>query len=190
LRVGRTTAMLEIELKARVEYPELVERMLGAVLAYAGEVDKRDEYWSVPLVDPSIPSSGFRLRIRTEPGRTTVTFKEKTYDGVIEVNHEVEFGILDPGAFKLFLGKMSGKLVYGKSKKGKMWKGEGGILAELVSVEDLGLFLEVETLREDSKNVDLDRIKARLMQIVEQCGLDESDLEPLPYSQLLGMSGY
>jgi adenylate cyclase, class 2 len=182
--------MLEIELKARVEDPAIVERRLGAALAYAGEVDKRDEYWSVPLADSIIPSSGFRLRIRTEPSRTTVTFKEKTYDGNVEVNHEVEFGILDPEAFKLFLGKMSAKLVYEKSKKGKKWKDGGDILAELVDVDGLGKFLEVETLCEDSEGVDLENIKAKLMKVIEKCGLSERDLEPLPYSQLLGMSRY
>jgi predicted adenylyl cyclase CyaB len=185
--------MLEIELKARVEDPALValiERRLDAVLAYAGEVDKKDEYWSIPLADSIIPSSGFRLRIRTEPSRTTVTFKEKTYDGNVEVNHEVEFGVLDPEAFKLFLGKMSAKFVYEKSKKGKKWKDGDGMLAELVDVDGLGIFLEVETLCEDSKGVDLEIVKAKLMKVIEKCGLSANDLEPLPYSQLLGMSRY
>jgi adenylate cyclase, class 2 len=182
--------MLEIELKARVKDSSAVGERLDSLLVYAGEVEKRDEYWSVPLADSVIASSGFRLRMRYESGKTTVTFKEKTYDGNVEVNREVEFGILDPEAFKLFLGKMSAKFVYGKTKKGKAWTCGADILAELVEVEGLGTFLEVETLCEDSKQVDLEMTKARLQKVIENCGLRERDIEPRPYSQLLGMSRY
>jgi predicted adenylyl cyclase CyaB len=182
--------MFEVELKAMVGDPVLIGHRLDQLLTYAGEVDKSDEYWSIPLAEPAASGMGFRLRLRAEPGKTTVTFKEKTYDGNVEVNREVEFGILDPGAFRLFLEKMSAKPVYAKTKKGRMWQGKGSLLAELVEVGGLGCFLEVETVCADAEDIDLQGIKASLMMVVEGCGLGESDLEPRPYSQLLGMSGY
>ncbi|MCX7025893.1 MAG: class IV adenylate cyclase [Spirochaetes bacterium] len=182
--------MLEIELKARIGDPAHVKRILDANLVYAGEVDKKDEYWFVPLADAVVAGLDFRLRMRTEPGKTTVTFKEKTYDGSVEINREVEFGILDPEAFRLFLGKMSAKLIYRKTKRGKVWKDRGGIVAELVEVDGLGTFLEVETLYEDSKSIDLEDVKAGLQAVIASCGLGEKDLEPRPYSQLLGMYRY
>ena len=182
--------MLEIELKAVVGDPQSVEQRLGGFLDYAGEVDKADEYWSLPLADPAIPAMGFRLRVRTEPGKTTVTFKEKAYDGNVEVNREVEFGILDPDAFRLFLDRMSAKFIYRKTKKGKMWKGEGLLVAELVDVDGLGCFLEVETLCAESDELDMAGLKSSLMEVIAGCGLGSNDLEPRSYSQLLGMSRY
>jgi len=71
-----------------------------------------------------------------------------------------------------------------------MWKGGAGIIAELVEVECLGTFLEVETLREDLKKIDLEKVKVELRAVIESCGLAEEDIEPNPYSLLLGMSGY
>lgn len=182
--------MLEIELKARVADREAVEKCLAAFMSYAGKVDKRDEYWSVPIVASFIASTGFHFRLRAEPGQTTVTFKEKTYANDIEINREVQFGITDAEAFHRFLTKMSGKLIYRKSKTGSAWKNEKGILAELIHVDKLGQYLEVESLSEESEEIDVGKKKAELMEIITRCGLAASDIEARPYSQLLGMPGY
>jgi predicted adenylyl cyclase CyaB len=182
--------MLEIELKATVYDHEAVETLLCSFMSYSGEIDKRDEYWSLPVVSSFIPSVGFRLRLRTEPGKTTVTFKEKTYTDNIEVNKEVEFGILDAEAFRKFLEKMSARLLYKKKKTGSSWKGEDGIVAELVLVDGLGEYLEVEVLCEEDGAVDVEKIKKNLTEVIERCGLTTSEIEAKPYSQLLGMPRY
>lgn len=182
--------MLEIELKAKVDDRIEIERRLSTFMSYEGKIDKNDEYWSLPMVTSFIPSVGFRLRLRIEPGKATVTFKEKTYTDNIEINKEVEFGILDPDSFRKFLDKMSAKLLYRKRKSGTSWKGEGGIIAELVLVDGLGEYLEVETLCEEGEEVHVESIKMNLIGIIERCGLSESDIEPKPYSQLLGMPRY
>ena len=182
--------MLEIELKARVDAPQALEARLDSLYARSGNVDKRDEYWTVPVAGSPMPFPGFRLRIRSEPGSTTVTFKEKAYDGQVEVNREVEFGILDPEAFGLFLKKMSARPLYRKRKTGSLWKGPEGIMVELVRVEGLGDFLEAERLVDEAEPYDLDEIKTSLKALIEGLGVDESAVEPRPYSQLLGVAGY
>lgn len=182
--------MLEIELKARVSDHAAVKARLSALMSYLGEIDKSDEYWSLPLVNSFYPPLGFRLRLRIEPGKATVTFKEKTYTDSLEVNKEVEFGILDTEAFRQFLSKMSATLLYKKQKNGTSWKGEGGILAELVVVEGLGEFLEVEILRENDSEIDVGKIKKELVEVIKRCGLSAEDIEARPYSQLLGMPRY
>ncbi|HWR10509.1 MAG TPA: class IV adenylate cyclase [Rectinemataceae bacterium] len=182
--------MLEIELKAKVIDHSAVEKRLSAFMEFAGEIDKQDEYYALPVVTSFIPSIGFRLRLRSEPGRETVTFKEKTYTENIEINKEVEFGILDAEAFRKFLDKMSAKLLYKKRKTGTSWKGDKGIVAELVRVDGLGEFLEVETLNEEGSEIDVEGIKKNLFEVVQRCGLPLSSIEAKPYSQLLGMPRY
>jgi len=182
--------MLEIELKAKLGDARAVEARLSQFMEYEGKIEKNDEYWSIPILSSFIPSVGFRLRLRIESGKTTVTFKEKTYTHNIEVNKETEFGVLDADAFRVFLEKMSAKLLYKKRKVGTSWKGEGGIVAELVSVDGLGDYLEVETLREEGGDVDVEAIKKELMEIVHRCGLTQTDIEARPYSLLLGIPSY
>lgn len=182
--------MLEIELKARVGDRRLVEDRLALFMEYAGEIEKNDEYWSLPVISSFIPSVGFRLRLRTEADKATVTFKEKTYTDNIEVNKETEFGVLDADAFRSFLEKMSAKLLYKKRKVGTAWKGENGVVAELVRVAGLGNYLEVETLSEEGGDVDVEAVKKVLLSVVDRCGLGLADIEPRPYSQLLGIPSY
>ena len=182
--------MLEIELKVNVDNRSKVESLLSGFMSYTGEIDKKDEYWSLPVVSSFIPAAGFRLRLRTEPGKVTVTFKEKTYTDNIEVNKEVEFGILDADAFRNFLDKMSARLLYRKKKTGTAWVGEGGIVAELVLVEGLGEYLEVEIMKEESGDIDVEGIKNSLVAVIERCGLPVSAIEARPYSQLLGIPRY
>ncbi len=182
--------MLEIELKARVRDHEAVEALLSSFMTLIGDIDKRDEYWSLPLANSFYPPLGFRLRLRSEPGKETVTFKEKTYSDSIEVNKEVEFGITDAEAFRKFLEKISAMLLYKKQKRGRSWKGENGILAELVVVEGLGEYLEVEILGQEGLDFDVAAIKKNLIDVIERCGLSTRDIEARPYSQLLGMPRY
>ena len=182
--------MLEIELKARVRDHASAESRLSTFMAYGGPIDKRDEYWSIPLAAPTAAGPGFRFRLRREPGGDTVTFKEKTYTSTVEINKETEFGVADAAAFRAFLAKMSAKLLYRKNKKGGVWRGSDGIVAELVTVEGLGEYLEVEYLCEESPSVDVNGIRKRLIAVIERCGLPASDIEPRPYSQLLGVPGY
>ena len=182
--------MIEIELKARVGDPTIVEARLNSFLSFVGTVEKHDEYWSIPVLSSMVLTTGFRFRIRHEAEKTLITFKEKTYTTSIEVNREVEFGVQNEAAFRKFIEKMSAKHLYSKQKKGKQWRGEGNLLAELVAVEGIGYFLEVEMLFDDHIKVKPDLVKKSLIEIIERCGLSVSDIEPRPYSQLLGMPKY
>lgn len=182
--------MQEIELKARVADPRAVEGKLALFMDFKGTIDKHDEYWTVPVMSSVILTTGFRFRIRKEPGKATVTFKEKTYTSTIEINNEVEFGVLEPAAFQSFIEKMSAKLLYTKHKAGTQWKSEAGLLAELVRVEGLGDFLEVEAMFEDGNDIVIENVKNQLIDVIKRCGLTMADIEPRPYSQLLGMPRY
>jgi predicted adenylyl cyclase CyaB len=181
--------MLEIELKARVRDPREIRQKLSLFMEYQSQIEKNDEYWIVPLAmsESNFFSGTFRVRLRQEPGRVLVTFKEKSYQEGLEVNKEVEFGVSDAVSFRHLLEKMSAKIHYRKRKTGTLWKMGDSIIAELVNVEGLGDFLEVETMYEESENIDLRALKISLLGIIRKSGLMESDIEPRPYSQLLGI---
>ncbi|OQB98032.1 MAG: hypothetical protein BWX81_00678 [Spirochaetes bacterium ADurb.Bin110] len=177
---------MEIELKARIQRREEVESRLSSFMHYMGTINKLDEYWEVSNTN-SGDSGGFRFRVRHELDSTTITFKEKTFDGNVEVNHEFEFRIDGEPAFKAFIEKMHAHLIYQKQKKGSRWEDGTGLVAEVVEVSSLGLFLEVEYISDNKVAGDeQEKAKTRLYNVIDQCGISRSALEPRPYSQLLG----
>lgn len=180
--------MVEIEIKAWVDDWASVEKALDSSMEYKGPVQKDDEVWSIPLIQPGPRSGDFRLRVRRQPGSTLITFKDKSYRNGLEINREVEFGVSDPEAFESLLSMMSARRLYGKSKRGKAWQSGEGLLAELLRVEGLGDFIEVETLREEGQDFDVDEIRAELSAVLEHCGIPAERIESKTYLQLLGFT--
>ncbi len=176
---------VEIELKARIRNREEIESRLAKFMRPVGNIDKRDEYWEVSSRDPLNPGI-FRFRVRREAGHTTITFKEKTFDGNLEINREFEFGIDNEAAFKAFVERLQGRFVYKKQKTGTRWESETGIVAEVVEVAPLGLFLEVECVCNTQDGIGQEEAKCQLYEVVDWCGVSRRALEPRPYSQLLG----
>ncbi|MCX7776111.1 MAG: class IV adenylate cyclase [Spirochaetaceae bacterium] len=193
--------MVEIELKARITDRASVEAALSRRMHFAGTIDKQDEYWAVSYLHASVPVS-FRFRIRVEgspaagdaagpdgnagPARRVVTFKEKTVDGAVEINQEYEFGIDNEEAFRKFMTKLNARFVYAKRKRGTRWESDDGLIAEVVDVEPLGCFLEVECVCDSPDRAQTLAAKQRLYSVLEACGVPASAIEPRPYSQLLG----
>lgn len=179
------THMVEIELKARIADRKAIEMQLTNFMRFAGDIDKRDEYWEVSSWNPLSPGS-FRFRVRAEPARTTVTFKEKTFDGNVEINRESEFSIDNEAVFRKFMEKLGARFIYAKRKLGTRWESPEGLVAEVVEVRPLGFFLEVECVCEQLDGEALDKAKSRLYAIIDHCGIPRENLEPRPYSQMLG----
>lgn len=178
---------VEIELKARVGDVRAVTVALDAFMEPAGPVDKRDEYWSLPAHAGRLAGEGLRFRVRTEPGFYRVTFKEKTMRGLVEVNRETEFSVDSAESFRAFARKLGASLLYRKTKKGSAWK-SGDVLAELVRVDGLGDFLEVETLRKDEDPAGMQAAITSIRAVMERCGLGDADIETRTYRELLGVS--
>ena len=124
---------------------------------------------------------------RTEPGFYRVTFKEKTMRGLVEVNRETEFSVDSAESFRAFARKLGASVLYHKTKKGTAWK-SGDVLAELVRVDGLGDFLEVETLRKDEDPAGMQAAITSIRAVMERCGLGDADIETRTYRELLGVS--
>ena len=220
----------EIELKAHVNDIEALRTLLLQKAEYLGAFEKEDTYWvpKEPDMQESTQdetgsvktrrSSGLRVRKekRTLPDGTEksvilVTKKAKEMQDNIEVNKEDEFEIStsEEQDFKKQLIKEGLKPASGKRKQGWAFN-HNKITAELVEVEGLGWFIELEILfksgiefmsymgaeRHDGGPISIDNIdKARTKIIAEtekklkdflsSLGIAEDAIEPRYYSKML-----
>lgn len=179
--------MLEVELKARIEDPEAVERMISSFARFIKKVDKSDSYWHGPGWRDKRGTRGFR--VRSEGNTFVVTFKSKRLDGGFEVNQEREFEISDPAIFEEFVRRIHCEPYYRKRKIGSAYEYEGMTL-EVLRVEGAGSFLEIERLLPTDAPTALAEARAGLKAVLAKAGIPESAIEKRTYSELiLGAEG-
>ena len=184
--------MIEVELKARVVDAEAVRAKLKAFAVYKYDFDKRDAYWHGPEWRINRGTRGFR--VRSEGESVTVTFKNKRSEGGIEINREREFAITDREIFTEFIERLGCEPFFEKRKIGSRWEWSSGadspIVLELLEVPGLGLFLEIEALVADEEPAAIALARGEIVTLLERAGLDESDIEPRYYSELLMQAGF
>jgi len=191
---------IEIELKAHIKDSEALKRLLFEKAEYLCSFEKEDTYY-FPSDNPDIPRSGVRLRgeSKTLPDGTIrktayVTYKTKELRDGIEVNNEKEFEVCSSQyspviVFDEFL-KMTG-LAPGFSKHKKGWAfSKDGINAELLEVEKLGWFLEVEIVVNDIesdavKGTAIEEKKKQLLEFLSGLGIKKDSIESRYYSEML-----
>jgi Adenylate cyclase, class 2 (thermophilic) len=150
----------EIELKAALgeEEARLVKQRIDSLSGAEGEpVEKQDIYYRLDKTrrEPS-------YRIRVENGIILVTAKQNNRVNGIETNKELEFPV--DLAYLQTLKDISSLLGYSvlilKHKTGWSWH-YGSIHAELLFVDTLGWFLELEIIEEDlaKKEEDVKKLK-------------------------------
>jgi len=203
--------MIEVELKARLRDRKATEARVASFAAYVGPVDKFDSYWHGPDWRLQRGTKGFRLR--AEDGSTLVTFKTKRSEGGIEINREREFGISDPDIFVEFCLRLGCEPFYTKRKRGSKYRADpcsdgarqeiplaasgrrtagncpGAATIEIIEVEDLGDFIEIEILLEDEDPGAVALAQGEIRGLLSRAGVPESDLEPRFYSELLTAAG-
>jgi len=191
---------IEVELKAHVQDNaqniEALKRLLFEKAEYLCAFEKDDTYY-FPLSPSDIPRSGIRLRgeSKTLPDGTIkktayVTYKTKEVIDGIEVNDEKEFEVCSSQyssitVFDEFL-KMAGlKPGFSKHKKGWAFS-KGGINAELLEVEKLGWFLEMEIVISNvERETTIEETKRQLMEFLSDLGIEKDAIESRYYSEML-----
>lgn len=128
------------------------------------------------------------VRVRSEGENLLITKKVKniTEQGY-EINNEDElvFSIDLKEPLIKFLNFLDYKESFIKLKKGRMWYKEN-LVVEIVYVEKLGWFIELEIVLEDIATAeDIKTSWLKLENIKKSLGLDDSNLESKNYSELL-----
>lgn len=174
--------MLEIELKARLRDPAAVRARVAGFAKPVRNFEKYDSYWHGPDWRFARGTKGFR--VRKDDGKTIVNFKNKRTEAGIEINRETEFEVSDAEAFIALVKRIGCEPFYCKHKSGSAWTCDG-FLIELVEVEKLGHFIEIEYLLDSEDAAAIALAQGELKRILKLAGVPESEIEARGYSELL-----
>jgi len=191
---------IEIELKAHIKDSEALKLLLSDKAQYLCSFEKEDTYY-FPSNNSDIPKSGVRLRSEnkafqdgTEKKDVYVTYKTKEARDGIEINDEKEFEVLSSQnstarVFNEFLKMMGLMPGYSKRKRGWAFSKEE-IYAELLEVEKLGWFLEMEIVvndidEPDRKDATIKEKRKKLMGFLSGLGIEKDAIESRYYSEML-----
>jgi adenylate cyclase class 2 len=186
----------ETEMKAWVDDWQAVELHLRQRLEFNREFTKRDRYYASSDVLASdhgndrtsravdSPPAGPTFRLRSDGDHCVVTFKAKSVRSGIEFNHEHEFSVDDGQAFHTFATHIGFSQDAEKVKRGLSFS-DGDLHIELVEVEGLGAFLEVEFVNEDGDEELHAEAGRRIREVLRIAGIPDSRVESRPYNQLL-----
>ena len=193
---------IEIELKAHVDNCEALKAILMEKAEYSFAFEKEDVYWSpketTQTGKPDSVPVKFRLRREKriygdgrEELRNCITYKKKEVRDGIEINDEKEFEVSareESGRVVEEFLSLAG-MEQGFSKKKKGWAFfKDGINAELLKVERLGWFLELEIISGDT-NHNRDKVIApgreKLLGFLDELGISQDRIESRFYSEML-----
>jgi predicted adenylyl cyclase CyaB len=182
----------EIELKAHVRDSEALKKTLSGKAELEGAFEKRDVYW---FGSEASDLTVTKLRVRkekrsfadgTEKSLCLVTYKAKEEYHGIEINEELEFEVEPAEAFEEFLKKAGLKPGAGKIKRGWVFVKER-ITAELVEVDSLGWFIELEILvsAKDKSEETISKTRETLLAFLDDLGIEREAIESRFYLDLL-----
>ena len=174
--------MIEVELKAHIEDVAAVEQRVASFSKLLRRVDKHDSYWHASGWEANRGARGFRLR--SEGTAYVVTFKTKRIENDMEVNREREFEISDPDAFREFVLRVGCEPYYTKRKTGIAYE-YNGMTLEILKVERLGNFLEIERLMDTDEPNAVAATRKELLSALALAGVPESAIERRTYSEMI-----
>ena len=200
----------EIELKAHVRDSEALKNALSGKAEYSCAFEKQDVYWfrqesfAFPLVKLRIRREKRSFADGTEKALCLVTYKAKEVNDGVEMNDELEFAVDPAEAFEEFL-KMAGQKP-GAVKKKRGWdftktvssapelvaaKLAGAELcAELVEVDNLGWFIELEICVNvddagDKSEETFKKVEETLLAFLDDLGIERQAIERRYYLEML-----
>lgn len=171
--------MREIELKAHASAS--MKSRIDSIYGKGREVHKADHYFRRPGEEIQA------MRIRSYNGIIEMTCKKTMHDDLGENNYEYEFQSpsdqLD--AAVRFFHALGLEDFFIKKKDGWEWYSDGAHI-ELLEVNDLGYFLEIEMLLPfDASAEDAERAGMEIHRILSECGGSEDDIESRSYREMI-----
>ena len=173
--------MREIEIKARASVPERIKSYFDSHFGEGKEVHKHDHYFRRP--GEMIQA----LRIRRFNGLVELTTKKTFSDEKGERNEEFEFKALpeQEEAAVEFFHALGYEDFFIKKKTGYEWMA-GRAHVELLSVNSLGWFLEIEILLPfESDDDEAEEARLEIVSLLAEVGLREKDYESRSYREMI-----
>ncbi len=170
----------EVELKAWVEDWDSLETRLRARCEFIREFQKSDRYFRSPVGTEQDTS----FRLRRDNAGVAVTFKEKRPRNGVEYNREREFGIGDAEAFLELVERIGCVEYASKIKTGLEFRSDG-MTVELVRVDGLGSFLEIEIIEDTSDAAVHEEAALKIRAFLGRTGISEDRIEERSYVSLL-----
>lgn len=173
--------MREVEIKAYVRDVEVTKAKIEAVCGNGQIVNKFDFYFRVP----GQKESAFRLR--NNNGRLECTAKKKSSGVNGENNLEYEFSTsLDQlKSATAFFSCLGYEEYYRKTKEGWEW-GYDNAHIELLSVNELGYFLEIEELIPfASSDGDVADTQFHIQKLLSKFGVSKDDICTKSYKSMI-----
>ncbi len=169
--------MFEVEAKVSIDkssYYKLRQKLRDEA-KYLNRAVSKDDYYT----EASLPIT---IRIRKKLGRQTFDLKKRMTTKGIESNLEKEWLLKRPKYWKKLLQKIGLNVNVSKIKKSENFHYKG-FRIELITIEKLGNYLEIEQLVKNKES--LPEAKKKLTKIFEELGYSQDQFEPKPYLELL-----
>jgi adenylate cyclase, class 2 len=170
---------LEIEIKAWVDDPGEVEENLRSLYGDPIPVHKEDIYYTADDKFPQLNT----LRLRRSGGKWIFTYKDKSIENGTEINREHETLVESFEVMDEFLKRVGCRYYLEKKKRGLLFS-SGGLTIELVEIEGLGTFLEVEKVVPEGE-VAVESVRAELLAVFDRAGVPRKKIEARYYSDML-----
>lgn len=172
--------MREVEIKAHANEYEKTKSIIDSICGVGKPVKKVDTYL--------INASGQRLRVRNNNGALETTVKKNTNMANGDENNlefEMDLGHTKEEDAIAFFSVLGYSFHFNKYKTGWDWNYDG-VHIELLSVNDLGWFLEMEALIDfDADDELISECRNKLHSLLSRFGLDESDIETKSYKSMI-----
>lgn len=171
--------MIEVEVKVKADHEKTrpILKKIGAVKVKT-EIQS-DTYFAAPHRD--FAKTDEALRIRSENGKSVLTYKGPKLDRVSKTREELETPV-DEVIFIKILHAL-GFTEAGKVRKNREFFKAGEITVSLDAVESLGEFLEVEIMAENEKYLETSRHK--LFDFLRHFGFGEKDSIRVSYLEMV-----
>jgi len=171
----------EVERKAWVRDWDRCVQLAGQNFPLIKEYHKLDRYFSL---QGDLQDHHNRFRIRQMGDVYWVTYKNKSLEGSLEVNDEVEFTVSDPIPFTQMMEALGYREFLFKEKKGLQF-GRDNWLIEISHITGLGDFVEVECLLQDPDQAAVIKADHEILEIFKILEISHQDIESRYFSQLL-----
>lgn len=173
--------MIEVEVKARVGDPKLVERSIIALGASPiGIETQADTYYSSPYRDLGKTDEAFRVRV--QDNKYFLTYKGPKMDSLSKTRKEYEVEFNDADSMGNILSSLGFLPVATLVKKRKMFR-LGDFLISLDEVRKLGDFIEVEVSLRDSKSHE-DKLES-IFRLFEKLGISRDESIRKSYLEMI-----